>query len=110
MTKGANARRAADRDPWIHGVPSSSSEPAPNVPSVPGRIDALEAAKRLFYALSPDHQAVIQRIVIDGMSHAEAAIELRVSRTTLTSRLAAAITRLKEMAEAFFTDSERTPR
>lgn len=109
VSKASNARRKADREPWSRGLPSSRSEVPGSGPSPSSRLDRKEKAVRLFFGLSPAHRAVIEAVLLGEEGHQEAADELGIARTTLTSRLAAALEKLKEMAEAF-PDDERGKR
>ena len=71
--------------------------------------DLTAPARRLLPALSQEHRDVIQAVVLRDLSHDEAAAELGISRTTVTSRLMAAKRELAAMAVLFLPKSQRGP-
>ena len=107
--KALNQARGANRDPVSLGVPSSSSEKPRSAPERERTLDLLELARRLLPALSPEHRDVVQAIIVRELSHEEAAAELNLSRTTVTSRLLVAKRQLFAMAELFLPKSQRGP-
>jgi len=72
-------------------------------------LDLVTLARRLLPALSEEHRDVVPAIILRELSHDEAAAELGLSRTTVTSRLMAAKRQLVAMAELFLPTSQRGP-
>ena len=107
--KALNQARGVNRDPVSLGVPSSSSEMPQRAPEAERTLDLLELARRLLPALSPEHRAVVQAVLLHDLSHDEAAAELNLSRTTVTMRLLAAKRQLLTMAVLFLPQSQRGP-
>ena len=107
--KALNQVRGVNRDPVSLGVPSSGSEKPRSAPEAERTLDLLELARRLLPALSPDHRAVVQAVLLRDLSHEEAAAELNLSRSTVTMRLLAAKRQLFTMAELFLPQSQRGP-
>ena len=107
--KALNQARGAHRDPVSLGVPSSGSEKPRSASEVERRLDLLELARRLLPALSPEHRDVVQAVILRELSHEEAAAELNLSRTAVTSRLLVAKRQLFAMAELFLPQSQRGP-
>ncbi len=105
--KALNQARGANRDPVSLGVPSSSSEKPRSALEAERTLDLMELARRLLPALSPEHRDVVQAIILRELSHEEAAAELNLSRTTVTSRLLVAKRQLFAMAELFLPRSQR---
>ena len=100
--------RGEKRDPVTLGVPSSGSEKPRSAPEPERALDLVTLARHLLPALSQEHQDVVQAIVLRELSH-EAAAELGLSRTTVTSRLMAAQRHLAAMAGLFLPASQRGP-
>lgn len=105
--KGSNEARGERRDPVSLGPPSSSSEKPRSAKEAERSLDLRELGRRLLPALSEEHRAVVSAVILRELSHEEAAAELGLSRSTLTSRLIAAKRRLAEMAEVFLPSSQR---
>jgi DNA-directed RNA polymerase specialized sigma24 family protein len=101
--------RGERRDPVTLGLPSSGSEKPRSAPEAERALDLVTLARRLIHALSQEHRDVVQAIVLRELSHDEAAAELGLSRTTVTSRLMAAQRRLVAMAGLFLPASQREP-
>ena len=106
----SNHRRALRRSPLSLGLPSSRGEPAQSAPEIERVMDHVELGRRLLPALSPEHREVIVAVLIRELTHAEAAEELGIPRTTLTSRLIAAKERLAALAPLFVPESQRVGR
>ena len=68
-----------------------------------------QVARRLFNLLSPEHRAVVDAVMLRGLSHEAAALELGLARSTVTSRVEAAEKRLVALAQ-ILPLSERLPR
>ncbi|MFT3776240.1 MAG: sigma-70 family RNA polymerase sigma factor [Minicystis sp.] len=105
--KAANLVRGAGRDPVTLGVPSSRSEQPRSGPDLLRALDVEAFRERLWPALSPEHRAVVDAIFYRELSHDEAAQELGIPRRTVTSRLMSARRVIAEMAELFFSPSQR---
>jgi RNA polymerase sigma factor (sigma-70 family) len=107
--RALNQARGANRDPVSLGVPSSSSEKPRSGPEVERTLDLHELARRLLPALLPEHRDVVHAVLLRELSHEEAAAELNLSRTTVTSRLMVAKRQLFAMADLFLPQSQRGP-
>ena len=107
--KASNERRGEQRDPVSLGLPSSRSETPKSAPEAERVIDLLKLAPRLLLALSDEHREVVDAVLLRELSHEEAAVELGLARSTVTSRLLAARQKLLEMAKLFLPESQRGP-
>jgi RNA polymerase sigma factor (sigma-70 family) len=107
--RALNQMRGERRDPVTLGVPSSGSEKPRSAPEAERALDLVTVARHLLHALSQEHRDVVEAIVLRELSHDEAAAELGLSRTTVTSRLMAAQRRLAAMAGLFLPASQRGP-
>jgi len=107
--RALNQVRGAKRDPVTLGPPSSGSEQPRSALSAERALDLVTLARRLLPALSEEHRDVVPAIILRELSHDEAAAELGLSRTTVTSRLMAAKRQLVAMAELFLPTSQRGP-
>lgn len=105
--KASNHLRGAGRDPVSLGLPSSGSERPRSGPDLLRALDVEEFRLRLLPALTPEQLAVVDAILYRGLSHEEAALELGIPRTTVSSRLMSARRVIAEMAELFFSPSQR---
>ena len=105
--KASNHLRGAGRDPVTVGLPSSGSEKPRSGPDLLRALDVDEFRRRLLPALTAEQLAVVDAVLYRGLSHEEAALELGIPRTTVTSRLMAARRVMVEMAELFFSPSQR---
>jgi len=88
------------------GAPSSGSQPGSN-PQLDRRIDLKETARRLFHALAPKHQAVVDAIIFRDLTHEEAGLLLGLSTETVTKRWGVALGRLRELARELLSPSQR---
>jgi DNA-directed RNA polymerase specialized sigma24 family protein len=61
-------------------------------------LDRKRRVRWLLRFLSPEHRAVVDALVLRELSHEEAAAELKLSMSTMTSRLAAAMKQLRKAA------------
>ena len=105
-----NHVRHERRNPATQVMPTSSKE-APGSFPTPDRVMALEDLKEetraQFHRLSPQHQAVIDAVVFRDLTVVSAARELELPRTTVASRLTAALALLGEWMGERFSASER---
>lgn len=104
-----NHFRREEHNPVTLGPPSSSSEKPHSAPEIERTLDLAALASRLLPALTPEHREVVDAVYARDLSHEEAARELGISRTTFTTRLAAARRRLAELL-IFLPPSQRRPR
>ena len=88
-------------------LPSSTSEkPRSNVD--PERaLDRKAIARRVLKKLSKEHQHVIELVVVNGLTHTEAAAALGLPEGTLKSRLLAAKSALDALLKAAIPPSQR---
>ncbi len=87
--------------------PSSAETPAASAPRIDGNIDVKVVARKLFHALSPEHQGVVSAIIFDDMTHEEAARALGLHKSTFTTRFGAALTRLQALSLEILSPSQR---
>jgi RNA polymerase sigma factor (sigma-70 family) len=106
-TVGLNYARGQRREPVSLGLPSSSKLPPRSATSAEGALYRRKLAQRLLPALSKEHRDVIVAILVCGLTHEEAAIELGIPRTTVSSRLIKAKLALVAMAALFFPPSQQ---
>jgi len=66
-------------------------------------------ARRIFSQLSPEHREVIDKVVLKGMTHTDAAAALGLPEGTVKSRLIAAKRALLALAEPLLPPSQRGP-
>jgi RNA polymerase sigma factor (sigma-70 family) len=104
-----NHVRAGKRTPISVGLPSSGSEKPRSSPDVERALDLRELARRLLPQLHPDHQLVVDQIVLQGVSSEELALALGLPVGTVKSRLFAAKRALAALAEQFLPPSQRGP-
>jgi DNA-directed RNA polymerase specialized sigma24 family protein len=102
-----NEVRHEGLNPATQAMPTSSNEPPGSFPKLERELDLQAVARALWDRLSPEHQAVIDAVIINDQTVVDAARALRLPRRTLRSRLTAAVARLHEMVEAMLTESER---
>ena len=105
--KASNYLRGAGRSPVSLGLPSSGSERPRSGPDLSRALDVDEFRRRLLPALKPEQLAVVDAVLYRGLSQDEAALELGIARSTLSSRLMAARRVILELAETFFSPSQR---
>jgi RNA polymerase sigma-70 factor, ECF subfamily len=107
--KVLNHLRAVQRDPLSIGLPSSGSEKPRSQPDVERALHFQEVARSLFSQLSPEHQEVLDKVVVKGYSHTETAAMLGIAEGTVKSRLIAAKRALLALAEPLLPPSQRGP-
>jgi len=111
LSKGLvlNHLRARRRSPLSIGLPSSRSEKPRSQADVERALHFQQLAQRILSQLSPEHQEVIAKVVMRGLSHTDAAAELGIPEGTLKSRLLAAKRALLVLAEPLLPPSQRGP-
>jgi RNA polymerase sigma-70 factor, ECF subfamily len=109
ITKGLvlNHVRGQKRSPLSIGLPSSSSEKPRSQLDVERALHFQEVAQRIFQQLSPEHQEVLDKVVLKDLTHADAAAMLGLPVGTLKSRLIAAKRALLALAEPLLPPSQR---
>lgn len=105
--KVVNYLRGKRRAPMSLGLPSSRSEKPTSGPDIDRALDLREFAERILPQLSPEHRAVIEKLVLHGLSYSDAAETLNIPEGTLRSRLMAAKRALAELAEPLLPPSQR---
>jgi RNA polymerase sigma-70 factor, ECF subfamily len=111
LTEGKllNHLRTERRDPVSVGLPSSGSEKPRSDLDVERFLTHRERARRLIDQLSPEHQSVIDTVILKDLSHHDAAALLGVPEGTVKSRLIAAKRELWELANRLLPPSQRGP-
>jgi RNA polymerase sigma-70 factor (ECF subfamily) len=111
LTQGQvlNHVRARRRSPLSIGLPSSRSEQPRSQPDVERALHFQQVAQRIFSQLSPEHQEVIDKVILKGLTLADAAAVLEMPEGTLKSRLMAAKHALLAAAEPLLPASQRGP-
>ena len=104
-----NHVRAQKRAPFSIGLPSSRSEKPRSQLDVERALHLQEVARRIFPQLSPEHREVIDKVVLQGLTHTDAAARLGIAEGTLKSRLIAAKRALLALAEPLLPPSQRGP-
>jgi DNA-directed RNA polymerase specialized sigma24 family protein len=70
-------------------------------------MDIRKLARLLLPQLSPEHQAVVNKVVVNDFTHIEAAAALGIPEGTVKSRLLAAKRALHELAAPLVPASQR---
>jgi RNA polymerase sigma-70 factor (ECF subfamily) len=111
LTQGKvlNHVRARRRSPLSIGLPSSRSEKPRSQADVERALHFQQVAQRIFSQLSPEHQEVIDKVILKGLTLADAAAVLEMPEGTLKSRLMAAKRALLAAAEPLLPASQRGP-
>ena len=109
LSKGLvlNHLRARRRSPLSIGLPSSRSEKPRSQPDVERALHFQQVAQRIFSQLSPEHQEVIDTVIVKGLTLTEAAAVLGMPEGTLKSRFLAAKRALLAAAEPLLPASQR---
>jgi RNA polymerase sigma factor (sigma-70 family) len=105
--KVSNYRHVKGREPFSIKVLSSSSEPRRSAPDLDRAVDIRELVRRFFPQLSLEHQEVLDKVVVNGFTHTEAAAVLGISERTVNYRLAGAKQALRELVAPFLPASQR---
>jgi RNA polymerase sigma-70 factor, ECF subfamily len=105
--KALNYQRARRRAPESVGLPSSGSEKPRSGPDAERALALRELAWLLIDQLSPEHQSVIDAVVLNGLSSHAAAAMLDLPEGTVKSRLIAAKRELVALAEKLLPPSQR---
>jgi RNA polymerase sigma-70 factor (ECF subfamily) len=111
FTKGlvSNYARVRGRSPLSIGLPSSRSEKPRSQADVERALHFQQVAQQIFSQLSPEHQEVIDKVIVKGLTLTEAAAVLGMPEGTLKSRLMAAKRALLAAAEPLLPPSQRGP-
>ncbi len=104
--KLSNYRQANDRFPTSVELPSSTSE-VRSAPNLERALDLRKLAQHIVSHLSPEHQEVVKKVVLNGLSHGEAAEVLGLTEGQLKARLVAARRAMLALAEALVPQSQR---
>jgi DNA-directed RNA polymerase specialized sigma24 family protein len=107
MGLAMNRNTREKRSPISETVIQSSRRAPGSAPRLDLCIDLKEVARRLYGALSPEHQAVIKAVVFDDMTREEAGLALRLPKSTVISRVEAALEQLRKLAPTLLTESQR---
>ena len=102
-----NYKHVKEREPFSTGSLSSTSEPRRSAPDIDRAMDIRELARRFLPQLSLEHRQVIDKVIVNGFTHAEAAAVLGIAERTVNSRLAGAKQALWKLAAPFFPASQR---
>jgi DNA-directed RNA polymerase specialized sigma24 family protein len=100
-----NYVRREGRNPATQALPTSSKEAPGSAPKLD--FDLKQLARALFERLSPQHQAMIDAVVLRDVTVAGAARELGLPWATAKSRLTAALALLTEWIDEILSASER---
>ncbi|XYH94953.1 RNA polymerase sigma factor [Sorangium sp. So ce1128] len=111
LTEGKllNHLRAQRRAPVSLGLPSSGSEKPRSDLDVERALALRELSRQLVEKLSPEHQSVVDKVILNGLSHRDAAAVLDLPEGTVKSRLIAAKRELLALAERLLPPSQRGP-
>jgi DNA-directed RNA polymerase specialized sigma24 family protein len=97
-----------NRVPPMDPLPSSGSERA-SAPDLDRLIDLRTFSQQTLPKLSPEHQEVVEKVILNGLSHTAAAKELGLTEGSLKARLLAARRALYALSEALLPPSQRGP-
>jgi len=106
--KFSNHVRNENRDRETAPLPSSGSEPPKTPLDLDGVMDAKQMAPQLLSLLTDAQREVVVLVLIDGLSHAEAAAVLEIAVGTVKSRVMSAKRRMMELFEQLVPPSPRT--
>jgi len=101
--------RATRRAPVSLELPSSGSEKPRSSLDVERVLELRELARQLVDRLSPEHRSVIDKVILNGLSHGDAAAVLDLPEGTVKSRMMAAKQELLALAKRLLPPSQRDP-
>jgi RNA polymerase sigma-70 factor (ECF subfamily) len=104
--KLSNYIQAKNRLPPSVELPSSGSEQR-SAPDLDRAIDLRELAQHISSQLSPEHQEVVQKVILNGLSHGEAAEVMGLTEGQLKGRVVAAKRAMLALAEPLLPQSQR---
>jgi RNA polymerase sigma-70 factor, ECF subfamily len=104
-----NHLRARRRAPVSLELPSSGSEKPRSDLNVERVLELRELARQLVDRLSPEHQSVIDKVILNGLSQRDAAVVLDLPEGTVKSRMIAAKQELLALAKRLLPPSQRGP-
>ena len=93
--------------PALIGLPSSRSEKPRSQADVERALHFQQLAQRILSQLSPEHQEVIDKVILKGLTLTEAAAVLEMPEGTLKSRFMAAKRALLAATEPLLPPSQR---
>ena len=99
--------RARRRAPVSVALPSSGSEKPRSDGNVERLLARRELTHRLLEQLSPEHRIVIETVLLNGLTHDDAAAVLGLPEGTVKSRLLAAKRELWTLMERMLPPSQR---
>jgi DNA-directed RNA polymerase specialized sigma24 family protein len=102
-----NHVRREGRNPATMALPTSSKETPGSYPKPDRDLALKELASLLFDRLSPKHQAIVDAVILRDLTVADAARQLKIGRTTASSRLIAAMDLLNTWMDELLSPSER---
>lgn len=109
-TKRFNHGRGVERTPFTIGLPSSRSEVPRSGPDIDRALDLRKLKQRILPQLSPEHRDVIEKVIMNELSHSDAAKALGLPEGTVKSRVVAAKLDLLARMEALVPPSQRGTR
>jgi RNA polymerase sigma factor (sigma-70 family) len=107
MQKFLDYLRARRRAPVSVALPSSGSEKPRSDGNVERLLARRELTHRLLEQLSPEHRSVIETVLLNGLTHGDAAAVLGLPEGTVKSRLLAARRELWALVERMLPPSQR---
>jgi RNA polymerase sigma-70 factor, ECF subfamily len=103
----SNRIRGQQRDPVSVGLPSSGSEPPRTPRDLDRAMDFERVAPQMLALLTDDQRDVVELVLIELLSHSEAADVLGIALGTVKSRVMAAKHRMLELLEQLLHPSQR---